>query len=87
MDHIEETRMAIQAKIQQLLESTGRGRRSLEDDDLLFVEVGLDSLDLAQVVVALEQDLNVDPFRKSGSPIRTFGDLVRAYQKELETLS
>jgi acyl carrier protein len=87
MDHIEETRMAIQAKIQQLLESTGRGRRSLEDDDLLFVEVGLDSLDLAQVVVALEQDLKVDPFRKSGSPIRTFGDLVRAYQKELETLS
>ena len=86
MEHIEKTRIAIQAKIQQLLESSGRPRRSLEDDDLLFVEVGLDSLDLAQVVVALEQELKVDPFRKSGSPIRTFGDLVRAYQKELETL-
>ena len=37
--------------------------------------------------LALEQELKVDPFRKAGSPIRTFGDLVRAYQKRLETSS
>jgi acyl carrier protein len=52
---------------------------------LLAVEVGLDSLDLAQVVVLLEQQLGVDPFRKRGAAIRTFADLVRAYRTELES--
>jgi acyl carrier protein len=86
MDYIENIRATIQSTIQSVLENTSRRRQSFEDDDLLFVEVGLDSLDLAQVVVALEQELGVDPFRKSGAPIRTFGDLVRAYRAELEML-
>ncbi len=84
MHHIETVRTIVQATLQRVLEDSGRARVSFEDDDLLFVEIGLDSLDLVQVVVVLEQELKVDPFRKSGSPIRTFGDLVRAYQKELE---
>jgi len=84
MHYIENVRTEVQARIQELLEQTNRPRKSLEDDDLLFADDGLDSLDLAQVVVSLEQRLKVDPFRKSGVPIRTFGDLVRAYQKELE---
>ena len=86
MDHIENIRATVQATIQRVLENTSRPRLSFEDDDLLFVEVGLDSLDLAQVVVTLEQEWGVDPFRKSGGPIRTFGDLVRAYRAELEIL-
>jgi acyl carrier protein len=84
MNQSENIRATVQGKIQQVLEQTSRPRMSFEDDDLLFVEIGLDSLDLAQVVVALEQQLGVDPFRKSGTAIRTFGDLVRAYQSELE---
>jgi acyl carrier protein len=86
MEYIENIRATVQSTIQNVLENTNRLRQSFEDDDLLFVEVGLDSLDLAQVVVSLEQELGVDPFRKSGAPIRTFGDLVRAYRTELETL-
>jgi acyl carrier protein len=84
MDHIENVRTQVQATIQQVLETSNRKRQSFEDDDLLFVEIGLDSLDLAQVVVALEQRFGVDPFRKGGPPVRNFGDLVRAYQRELE---
>jgi len=77
---------AVSRAIQRVLSNSGRAGQVLKDEDSLFEAIGLDSLDLAQIVVALEQDLGVDPFRKSGAPIRTFGDLVRAYQKELEML-
>jgi acyl carrier protein len=80
-------RSAIEKAIHQVLLNSGRAAQPLQDEDSLFEKIGLDSLDLAQIVVALEQELKVDPFRKAGSPIRTFGDLVRAYQKRLETSS
>jgi acyl carrier protein len=80
-------RDVVERAIQHVLSNSGRAGQLLKDEDLLFGKIGLDSLDLAQVVVALEQELKVDPFRKSGRPIRTFGDLVRAYQAELEMLS
>lgn len=86
MSNHSDPRAVIETAIQNVLSGSGRATQPLTDQDSLFEKVGLDSLDLAQVVVALEQQLKVDPFRKSGSPIRTFGDLVRAYQKELETL-
>jgi acyl carrier protein len=79
-------RDTVERAIQHVLSNSGRAGLVLKDEDLLFGKIGLDSLDLAQVVVALEQELKVDPFRKSGSPIRTFGDLVRAYQTVLETM-
>jgi acyl carrier protein len=80
-------RNAIAQAIHQVLLNSGRSAQPLQDKDSLFEKIGLDSLDLAQVVVALEQELKVDPFRKAGSPIRTFGDLVGAYQKQLESSS
>jgi acyl carrier protein len=78
-------RNTIEHAIHQVLLNSGRSAQPLQDS--LFEKIGLDSLDLAQVVVALEQELKVDPFRKAGSPIRTFGDLVQAYQKQLESSS
>jgi acyl carrier protein len=78
-------REAVVRAVQLVLSNSGRGGNPLNDEDGLFDKIGLDSLDLAQVVVGLEQELKVDPFRKSGTPIRTFGDLVRAYEKEMET--
>lgn len=80
-------RDAIEKAIHQVLLNSGRSVKPLQDEDSLFEKIGLDSLDLAQIVVALEQELKVDPFRKAGVPIRTFGDLVRAYQKQLELSS
>jgi acyl carrier protein len=77
-------RDVVSSTIQQVLTSSGRAGHAPKDEDRLFDSIGLDSLDLAQVVVALEQQLGVDPFRKSGTAIRTFGDLVRAYQSERE---
>jgi len=87
MSRSPEIRTAVEAEIQRVLEDSGRPVVGLRDDDLLFAKVGLDSLDLAQVVVALEQSLGIDPFRKRGISIRTFGDLVQAYRAELENAS
>jgi acyl carrier protein len=84
MDHVENIRAKVKATVQQVLEATNRPQRPFEDDDLLFAEVGLDSLDLAQVVVILEKELGVDPFQQSGAHIRTFADLVRSYHAALE---
>ncbi len=53
----------------------------LGDETLLNEELHLDSLDLAVVVVELERQLGVDPFRQPGTAIRTLGDLVAVYQR------
>ena len=83
----EQIRTIVQGAIQDALEHAGRPRRSYEDDDVLVNELGLDSLDLAYVVVLLEQQLGIDPFRKPGVSIRTFGDLVKAYRATAKTES
>jgi len=63
---------------------TGRPPRETPAASLLGSDLGLDSLDLAQVIVLLERALGVDPFRDARAttphpPIRTVDDLVTLY--------
>ena len=63
---------------------TGRPPRETPAASLLGSDLGLDSLDLAQVVVLLERALGVDPFRDARAttphlPIRTVDHLVTLY--------
>lgn len=74
----------IERAILDVLTSSGRKPRSLEPEHALSADIGLDSLDVAQVVVLLEQRLGVDPFRVGGRAIRTLGDLQDAYRQLLE---
>ena len=74
-----DVRGIIDAEIRRVLENSGRTHGLFNDTDLLFEGLGLDSLDLAQIVVVLEQQLGYDPFRTPGRRIRTFGELVQAY--------
>ena len=41
----------------------------------------------ARIVVGLEQELGVDPFRDGASPVQTFGQLVSIYEKACEKQS
>jgi acyl carrier protein len=48
-----------------------------------FADLGLDSLSLARLIIELEDELGVEPFRSeeaSVADLRSVGDLVRAYQ-------
>ena len=65
---------------------TDSGREPLEpqDGDGLMSDIGLDSLDLAQLVAELERATGVDPFRSGGQAARTLGDLVQVYEAQVK---
>ena len=73
---------AVTAAIHRVLSESGRPTREISDGDVLTADIGLDSLDLAVVVVQLEQQLGVDPFRKGAAAIPTFGEMVKLYETE-----
>jgi len=71
----------INAEIQQLLGDV------LDEDDTLggtetFQQIGLNSLMLARLVIALEDELGVDPFSSGASIVdmHTLNDLWAAYE-------
>lgn len=66
--------------INATLEGKGKTIRPWSDSDLLIQGTGMDSLDLAVLVVTLEADLGVDPFRDGRSAVRTVGELVETYE-------
>ena len=49
--------------IAQVMAESGRQASAIEDSHALRQELQLDSLDLAVIVVRLEEKLHVDPFR------------------------
>lgn len=79
---------AVRAAIECVYRDTARPRREVLPGSLLGADLGLDSLDLAQIVVLLERALGVDPFRDpaaggSQGPIRTVEQLVGVYTRAL----
>jgi acyl carrier protein len=74
-------RHVVSDTINQVLADSGRPKREFRDDDTLTGTIGLDSLDLAVLVVTLEQKLGVDPFRDGAQAVPTFGQFVTVYEK------
>jgi acyl carrier protein len=70
--------------INRVLTDSGRPARQLQSDDTLTGDIGLDSLDLAVLVVGLEQVLDVDPFRAGARAVQTYGQLVELYESNLK---
>lgn len=75
------TRITIEKVISGVLHDAGREVPRLTDDVLLSDQLKLDSLDFAVVVVGLERELGVDPFRTAAPRILTLGELVQLYEK------
>ena len=70
------------SQIQQIAQE--RDKRTLPrlTDDLIVLESGLDSLELAILVARLEDELGIDPFSSADEvdvPV-TLGDFVRLYE-------
>lgn len=74
-----ETRQKIVDVINKVRTDLGREALTPQDSDALTGELGLDSLDLAVLVVSLEKELGVDPFRDGSATARTLGELVKVY--------
>ena len=67
--------------IERVLRESGlKMPESPTDDATLQETFKLDSLDLAVMVVALESELGVDPFRDGVQPVQTLGALVEVYE-------
>lgn len=76
-------REQVVAAIDSILEGKGKPVRPWADSDPLLQATGMDSLDLAVLVVTLEADLGVDPFRDGRSAVRTIGELVATYESAI----
>ena len=73
-------RETVAAVVTKTLKDAGRPVPEFDDESTIGESLKLDSLDLAVVVVALESELSVDPFRSGAQPVQTFGDLVKLYE-------
>lgn len=71
----------VRVEIERLLRQTGRAVTALADDDRL-ADLGITSLDVVDLVAALNQRLAVDPFRQTlaFTDVQTVEDLCRAYR-------
>jgi acyl carrier protein len=76
-------RAAISETIQEILSDKGRSRDVIGDEERLIETLGLDSLDLAVLVVKLEKQLGCDPFRDGRGAVATFGELVAVYDRDV----
>lgn len=74
---VEET---VNATIESVMAARGLDPGGIKPLAKLSETLGLRSMDLAQIVLTLEDDLNTDPFQAIPiTSIRTVGDLTQAY--------
>lgn len=76
-----DVRSTLCSVINKVRTDSGRETIDIQDAFSLTGELELDSLDLAQLVVAIEKELGVDPFRDGSASARTVGELVSVYEK------
>ena len=70
----------VRGTVASVMRERGLDTAGIQDEARLSDTLGLKSMDLAQIVLRLEDDLGVDPFRQMPiTSIRTVGDLVQAY--------
>ncbi len=77
----EQTRTAettIRQTIDQLLRVRGAGPRELRRESKLAADLGMDSLELAELSAVLEDELGSDPFSEGMLP-ETVGELIAYY--------
>ncbi|MEP1207779.1 MAG: acyl carrier protein [Rhizobiaceae bacterium] len=71
--------------ITDLLEEQGLESNGFDEQAKLVDTLGLKSMDIAQVVLMLEDELDADPFQEIPiTSIRTVGDLINAYRVTLD---
>ncbi len=85
MNRERDLRDQIVAVVNKILSDSGRPTCQPTHQDALTSDIGLDSLDLAVLVVTLEEHLGVDPFRDGLTAVHTLGDLVDVYVEAVKS--
>ena len=76
------TLTAVEEALNQVLRDKGAPPAQLSADTVLLGDaLPIDSLDLATLVVALEQHFGFDPFRDGFRSFRTAGELAALYDR------
>jgi acyl carrier protein len=76
-DHIQDV---VHSEIRRILDALGTPIARICADDSLSEALGLTSVDLVELIVALNARLHLDPFRQRAfTELQTVGDLVAAY--------
>ncbi len=75
-----EVENVIRETIQRLLEQRGAGSLEIRSEAKLTVDLGLDSLELAELSAVLEDEVGHDPFSEGIVP-ETVGELVAYYDR------
>jgi len=84
-EHVSDT---VMQTISGLLAEQDLDTSLLDSEAKLVDTLGLKSMDIAQVVLTLEDELDVDPFQEIPiTSIRTVGDLINAYAITLDPAS
>jgi acyl carrier protein len=78
---VPEPEPTITAAIRELLERRGAGHLDVTAQATLSGDLDLDSLELAELSAALEDELGHDPYSEGLAP-ETVGDLVGYYRSE-----
>ena len=74
-------RQIVVDKVNEVLSDTGRSPlATVNDTDRLMDDIGLDSLDLAVLVVNMEKAVGHDHFREGGRSAQTLADFVSLYK-------
>ena len=79
----ESTTDTICQAIAEVMREAGRIAPVIHREAAIREDLALDSLDLAVVVIRLQQQLGVDPFRQQRRRVRTVDDLVAIYDEAL----
>lgn len=66
--------------IREVLQQNGRKETSLQPETDILGETSLDSLDLAQVIILLQEKTGKDPFSKGFINFKTVQELAALYE-------
>jgi acyl carrier protein len=77
---------AICARVLEIVQRKSPDLREIRLEARLLDELGLESLDIAELIATLELELGIDPFasRIPISRVRTVGDICDAYSTSLQ---
>lgn len=70
---------SVRSNLRSLLKRRKAENRELADDTDLYADLELDSLEVAELSVALEDELGRDPYSEGLTP-RTIGEVIEFYE-------